>query len=276
MQDNSTYYDKPDKHQKHSHYEHKTTKLIRKNNEFTTKTFQKARKVSNKAKLIKSFKRIGKCLNEENVDEIPTTELTRVCLILINNYEHEKHDPKIGSMNDGYLLGLNHHRLGFKIFYLYNCQSNQYTKVLNFFLKNTKIQLTVYYSGPDSIDGIEFKDEKVSCNQFGDIISNCKNDNCKFVFISDCISGGSVFDIQKVSTQKMITFSVNKIAEPDSKDAKRSHGIFTYYFCKIIYEQPNITPKRFYDRMNAFLKRFNESFTYDFTDKNLEDESIFQ
>lgn len=279
MQDPSSYVDKPDRNQKHPHYEHRTTKLMMKNNEFSEKKFQRVRRVSNKKKIIQSFKRIGKCLNDATCEEIPILGLDRVCLILINNYEHDKHDPKIGPMNDGYLIGLYHHRLGYKIFYLYNCSSEKYPEFLQFFLTNTRRQLTVFYSGRDSISsgshGIEFKNEIVSSNQFSKIIAERNNGKCKVILISDCTAGGSVFDFQSVNKGKMISFSVNKATDPDSKEGRRSHGIFTYYFYKILYEQPNITPQRLFERMNASLKRFNETFSYYTTDKELENQPIF-
>ncbi|KAK8896820.1 hypothetical protein M9Y10_014741 [Tritrichomonas musculus] len=282
--DQEAFYDKPMKQQKHPHFEHRGAKLYRKNNEFSEKKFQRVRRVSRKSKLVHSFQRIGKCLNEENVANIPTDNLSKVCLILINNYEHDKHDPKIGAMNDGYLIGLYHHRLGFKVFYLYNCESSKYPECLEFFLKYTLGQLTVFYSGRDTIKngshGIEFKDNSISCNEFGRLIADNYNGRCKAVFISDCTSGGSVFDIKTVQNSsapsKVLSFYVNKTTDPDSKEGRRSHGIFTYYWCKILYECPNITPKRLNERMDASVKRFNENFVCECTDPNLENQPIFK
>ena len=54
-----SYVDTPDKKQKHPHYEHRTTKLDRKDNEFSSKKFQQVRKVSTHKNLLKSFGRIG-------------------------------------------------------------------------------------------------------------------------------------------------------------------------------------------------------------------------
>lgn len=281
MEDAAAFYDKPNKDQKHPHYEHRSEKLYRKNNEFSDKKFQCVRRVSNKKKLVSSFKRIGKCLNEANISEVPTEDLQKVCLILINNYEHDKHDPKIGAMNDGYLLGLQHHRLGFKVFYLYNCNCQQYPQFLEFFLKYTLQQLTVFYSGRDSIvsgsHGIEFKDNTISCSEFGKLISENYNGRCKAVFISDCTSGGSVFDISTVANgSDIISLSVDKTTDPDSKEGRRSHGIFTYYLCKIFNECPNITPKRLCERMNPSVERFGENFVCQVTNHDSENQPIFK
>ncbi|KAK8899574.1 hypothetical protein M9Y10_001890 [Tritrichomonas musculus] len=284
--DNNTCYDKPDKKQKHPHYEHRTTKLMRKNNEFSEKKFQNVRKISSQKKILKSFERIGRCLNHVSRNEMPKEGYDKVCLILMNNYEHDKHDPQVGVMNDGYLFGLYHHRLGFKVFYLYNCVQGNYPKYLQFFLIHTRENLTVFYSGRDSINmgchGIEFKDKTVTSNQFGRLIARDNNGLCKVVFVSDCIAGGSVFDIsmvnkvEKPNPSGMVSFSVDKLADPNSKDGRRSHGIFTYYFCKFIYECPNITPQRLVERMNASLKRFNMTFSCESTSQSVADEPMYK
>ncbi|KAK8878549.1 hypothetical protein M9Y10_005329 [Tritrichomonas musculus] len=280
MEDPSVYYDKPLKTQKHPHYEHRGAKLYKKNNEFSDKNFQRVRRVSNKKKLVNSLRRIGKCLNNATPADIPTQGLQKVCFILINNYAHDKHDPKIGPMNDGYLIGLNQHRLGFRIFYLHNCNSSQYSQFLQFFLKYTLQQLTVFYSGRNTATngspGIEFKEDSISSSDLGKLIAESYNRRCKAVFISDTTSGGSVYDIISVNKESnIISLSAGKSTDPDSKEGRRSHGIFTYYFCKIIYENPNITPYRLAERMNPSLKRFNETFFCEVSDHNSESRPIF-
>lgn len=283
MEDPSIYYDKPLKNQKHPHFEHRGAKLYKKNNEFSDKKFQKVRRVSNKKKLLQSFSRIGRCLNDLSPSDIPTENLQKVCLILFNNYDHDKHDPKIGPMNDSYLIGLNHHRLGYKIFYLFNCKCQQYPQFLGFFLKYTLQQLTVFYSGRNTLitgtAGIEFKDNTITCTEFGKLIAENYNRRCKAVFISDSTSGGSVFDISTIAKEtepsNIISLSAGKSTDPESKEGRRSHGIFTYYLCKILYECPSITPYRLAERMNPSLKRFNETFMCEVTDHNAENQPIF-
>lgn len=280
MEDPSTFCDSPDKKQKHPHYEHRAAKLYKKNNEFTQKKLQRVRRVSTKKKLVHSLQRIGKCLNDLTTADIPTQGLQKVCLILINNYEHEKHDPKVGAMNDAYLIGLHHHRLGFKIFYLYNCSAGQYPQFLEFFLKYTLDHLTVFYSGHNTLKsgtaGAEFKDSSISCNEFGRIISQNYNGRCKAVFISDTTASGSVFDINSVgSGSNIISLYASKSSDPDSKEGRRSHGIFTYYLCKILNECPNITPHNLILRMNASLKRFDETFVCEVTDHLSENQPMF-
>ena len=279
MTDQSIYSDKLLKHQKHPHFEHRTAKLYRKNNEFTNKKFQRVRHVSNKKNLVRSLKHIGVCLNDRTPDEIPKEGLQKVCLILINHYHHDKHDPKIGPLNDAYMLGLNHHRLGFNIFYLRNCEASKYPQFLEFFLKYTLQHLTVFYSGRNE-GGVEFKDRNISSSEFGKMISENYNGRCKAIFISDSACGGSVFNINPLVSQNrptdVISLYANKSTDPDSKEGRRSHGIFTYYLCKILNECPNITPVRLADRMNPSLKRFNMTFGCEVTNHDSENQPLFK
>ncbi|KAK8836862.1 hypothetical protein M9Y10_037387 [Tritrichomonas musculus] len=280
-----TFVDIPDKKQKHPHYEHRTIKLDLHNNKFSSKKFHNIRKVSTQKKLIKSFGRIGMCLNGKNSESIPAKDFSKACFILVNSYENEDTDLGVGPLNDGYLVGLKHHRLGFKVFYLYNPQCNEFADLLGFFLKNTKDALTVFYSGRDmsscGTQGIEFMNGSLSKNEISKIIEENNNGKARVMFITDSLGGGSVFDI-KTSNQKngvaepnMITFFVTKSCSPESKEGKRSHGIFTYYFCKITSERPNITPKRLLERMNPSLSRFSEIFRCQVTNQKLVDSPIF-
>ena len=281
-----TYADQPEKRQRDSSYEILSTKLYDKDHEFSDKKFQKTRKVSNREEILESFSRIGRCLNHVSRIEIPKAGLDKVCLIFMNNFkyeEYDKYDPQIGPMNDGYLVGLIHHRLGFKVFYLHNCKQGNYPKWVQFFLNHTTVNLTVFYSGHNK-NGIEFKDNKsVSKEQLSKLINENNECKCTALFISDCSEGGSVFEINKdnknnneeENTKRMISLSIEKSAEPNSKESKRLHGIFTYYLCKFIYDQPNITPKRLSERMEPSFQRFKSRFICETSNEKLQDIPIF-
>ena len=268
-----TYVDTPDKKQKHPHYEHQTIKLNAKDNEFSIKEFQKIRKDSTHKHLRKSFGRISMCLNNKDSSSIPTNELSKVCLILINTYEDEDTDLGVGPLNDGYLIGLKHHRLGFKVFYLYNPGSYEFTNYLAFFLKYTTNALTIYYSGRGNKCGIEFNhNEVLSAILIKEIISKNCNRNAHVIFISETLEGGSVFNVE--GNKNLISLSVNKSNKEDipknkEKENKRSHGIFTYYLCKIIGEFPNITPTRLIERLTPSIARFDEKFICEYSNNEL-------
>lgn len=269
-----TYVDKPDKKQKHPHYEHRTIKLDLKDNEFSWKKFQQVRQVSTHKNLLKSFGRIGMRLNNNSTSTVSPDGLDQVCLILINDYDEDDKKLGVGPLNDGYLVGLKHHRLGFKIFYLYNSRIEDFTRFLGFFMKNTKKSLTVFYSGrDDNSDGIEFNKGSLSKSSIQEIISQNCNENVKTIFITDCLGGGSVFDISNCSNA--ICFSVNKSVQNESGEIQRTHGIFTYYFCKITSESPYITPSRLVERINASINRFNEVFECQFSNKELVESPLF-
>lgn len=278
------FFDITEKMHKHSVYEHLTSKLDRKDNEFSCRQFHHIRKASTNKKLLDSMLKISICLNEKNISDIQITNLNKVCFILINNNQLEEKGLGVGPLNDGYLVCLNHYRHGFKVFYLYNPKSDLYLKFLGFFMKFTKVELTVFYSGPDltsfGIEGIEFSNGCLSKDSIGNIIAQNCTGKARILFMTDCIGGGSVFDIDScnhlkdVKPSNMISFYVNKM-EPESKESELSHGIFTYYFFKIINECPNITPDKLVDRMNPSLNRFNEIFRCEITNNELADSQIF-
>lgn len=277
-----TFVDTPNKKQNHPHYEHRTAKLDKKNNEFSDKKFHKVRKSATHKKLLESFGKIGMCLNNKTSANIPSGDLDKVCFILINTYEGEDRDLGVGPLNDGYLFGLKHHRLGFKVFYLYNPKSTNYTLFLGYFMQNTEKILTVFYSGGDSanygIHGIDFIDGTLHEGVIGNVISHNCNNKSRVIFITDSYNGGSVFDIHSVNLENnktptnLISFSIKKEERSLSKEIKRSQGIFTYYYCKIISDCPDVTPDQLVENINPSILRFNQFLSYDSTNPDL---SIF-
>ena len=282
------FADRPDKKQKHPHYEHKAIKLYNKKNQFTIKEFHRIRKDSTHKNLISSFSRISMCLNGKDPSKIPIRDLDKVCFILINTYEDTEDDLGVGPLNDGYIIGSDHHNLGFKVFYLYNPNSNEFLSHLNYFIKNVTKSLTIYYSGADSIDkngihGIQFIDTFIPSSQISILVCKECNPKVKVIFLSDCRTGGSIFDVDSMMSDYcanpliILSFFANKDKiSKDNKDMKRSHGIFTYYFCNIISETPNITPASFIERVNTYILRFNELAIVESTKPELFDSPIFE
>lgn len=269
---------------KNSLYESRVYKLDRKDNEFTSKQFHHIRKDTTNKKILDSLSKIGTCLNTKKTTDVKTENLNKVCFVLINSLQIENKSYEVGPLNDGYLICLQHYRLGFKVFYLFNPESIQYLKFLEFFMMFTKIELTVFYSGPDlssfGVEGIEFSNGSLTKDSIGKIIAHNCSGNARILFITDCRGGGSVFDINSCNHQKnakpsnMISFYVNKSESPESKESLLSHGIFTYYFCKIISKNPEITPDKLVDMMNPSLSRFNEVFRCEITNNELVDSRI--
>ena len=129
------------------YYENRITKLEHKNKHFSIEKFQKVRKFSSSKKILQSFGRIGLYLNNKTTTCIPKDNLKKIYFVLINDYEKESKDHGVGPLNDGYLISLIHHRLGFKIYYLYNSLRDKFTSFLEFFLKSTVTALTVFIQG---------------------------------------------------------------------------------------------------------------------------------
>lgn len=276
-----TYVDAPNKRHVHPHYEHRTNKLDLKDNQFSTKEFHCVRKVSTHKSLLKLLGRIGMCLNDKPSTSIPFGDLDKVCFMLINDYEHDKdYDLGVGPLNDASLIGLKHHRLGFKVFYLYNAKCEDFSSYLSLFLKNTRESLIVFYTGRTSMTDIHFKKGFIPKSTVRDIIAQNCTGSQRITFITDCIEGGSVFDINSIPNDitqnaNMISLYVDKLYSPQSKEARRSHGIFTYYFSKFTNDTPDISPKRMNERMKPSLKRFDQVFHFDSTKAKLADTPLY-
>lgn len=281
-----TYVDEPDKRQKGSKFE-KRAKLL--DIDFTKTQFQKTRKVSTNKTLIKSFGRIGMCLNNKPTESVPVDELDKVCFILCNTYKRDDLSLGIGPLNDAYMVGLNFHRFGFKIFYLRNPRSEEFLDYMKFFLNNTKETLVIYYSGRiisiphtdptrPNITAAVFDDGELHDEEIGAVLNENCNHKVKVILISDCRGGGSIWNIKSLTEDgeekpDILTFS-GKV-DPDAtanalNKTHKLHGVFTYYFCRLLNECPDITPERLSERINPPLNRFDESVMCQFTNDDVE------
>ena len=270
-----SYVDSPNKKLMHPHYDHRTKKLDNKDSNFTCKQFQNIRKSSTQRNIIKSFRRIGMCINNTPISILPKKNLDKVCFIIINDYTTKDKKLGVGPLNDGYLIGLEHYHLGCKIFYLHNSKINEFQILLQFFMNNTTNQLTIFYTGrDDGSENIEFNNGILSKKYIEKVISSNCNGKLKIILITDTCGTGSVFDIRRC--KNTVSFFVNKLKSDQSKEHQLSHGIFTYYLCKFIKEnEKGITPNDLVKKINSSIDRFNEYFICEITSKELGDEPIF-
>lgn len=223
------------------------------------KKIQQFNETSNQKKILRSFRRIGRCLNKINIQNIQAEKFSKVCLILINNVGQDKNINKVGELNDGYLFGLYHNRLGFKVFYLINRTQSNYLMFFRLFVQNTKDNLTIVYSGAGNTIDFNIDDQST-------INSQMNEEKCKIVFISDCKMSRSISDAQNENSREIISFTINNIM----------HGVFIYYYCKTIFNDTNITLKMLLKRLNLSLERYKESFESTTSNKLNQNEPIYK
>lgn len=277
-----TYVDRPDKKEKRIHYEKRIGKMDE-HYFFTPKDFHELRKISTHKKLIKAFTRIAMRLNDLTPDDLPPGNLDRVCFLLINDYEKDKfNELGVGPLNDGYLFGINQYRMDFNVFYLYNPTSVEYSTFLDFFMKKTQKCLTVYFSGrnSDGNQGILFSKDILAKDTINDIIASGCNGKAHYIFIDDCLTGGTIFDIPSIIKQNkpiknLISISIDKSSTPGYKQGKRTHGLLTFYLCKSVSEKPDINPNELIEKMNLEFRRFKLKFECSITDQELANMPVF-
>ncbi|KAK8882838.1 hypothetical protein M9Y10_045481 [Tritrichomonas musculus] len=286
-----TYIDVPNKKQKHPHYEHRTAKLDKQNQEFSKKAFQQLRKYSTHKKIIKALSRISMCVNDKKSENIQTDRLTKVCFILCNTYDRNDYNLGVGPLNDALMIASQHHRLGYEVFYLHNPRKTEFTNYCDFFLKNTQKSLTIFYSGrgktvAGSIDGemcsninaIVFDCGMIVEDELSKILSQNPNGKAKITLITDSCNGGSPWNLASVLKEnhnynsKIVSLSIsNNLPESETTAIdKKCQGLFTYYFCKYLTESPEIDPSSLCAKINPSLKRFNECVIFERTTKDLE------
>lgn len=283
-----TYVDKV-KHQKKFHYENRIKRLNKKYNydEFDEHEFHKTRKSSTKPHLLKAIGRVALSLNDKEPESINVDDLDDVCFILMNSYKDLKHhNLGVGPLNDGEMIAVNFHRRGYKVFYLFNSTKDKFLQFAQFFIKNTQKQLVIFYTGRAAKTGthhsaIMFPEGLLEPNQLGQAFKDVGEIHSNVVLITDCCTGGSVWSIEEImknygekACPNIMTLAVRKNAS-NMKKFDKTHGMFTYYLCKILNEKPNISPNGLVERINPPLSRFDECLLYHETLKELNRRPIF-
>lgn len=278
-----TYVDNPGHKAKHQHYENKIDELDKKNNDFSCKKFYHQRNnYSTHKKTLKAFGRISMCLNEKQPSDLPVNDMDNVCFILINDYENKhKYELGVGPLNDGYIFANHMNKMGYKVFYLYNTESDKFSDFLAFFMKNTSSYLTVFYTGRvmNKSRGISFAKTALSQESMENIITQNYNGQSHVVFVTDSLESGSAFNIDKLPYKTMISIAVKKKIDPKSivvSYDKHYHGIFTYYLVKEITRNPAATPREIVENMSSKLSRFDERVVIDTSDPSLNDFPVFK
>lgn len=281
------FIDEPEKPEKHSIYIHKVVKLDNKNNQFSEKKFQHVRQISNSKEIISSFRRIGMYLNKKEIYQLPQGNIDKVCFILINNYEKDTETLGVGPLNDAYLFALIHHKLNYKIVFLYNPSKITFVTSLEYFLLHTTNSLTFYYTGKDSLSRIKKMDhgilfrgmnETFSNTDFAHLVSEKSNGKARILIVSDCTNDDYIFNIKAAKKAKnpteIVSFSVVK-AFMNPKQKRKSQGLLTYYFCKLLRQFPNSSPNQMTRYLNVSMQRFKQVVSANLSNESLSEQPLF-
>lgn len=288
-------------HNKPIPYEKKTERLEL---NFPKSDFVKARRSSTISKSLQALKSVGTHLNSKKFDFISKDDLDRVCFVIVNTYKKQNFHLGVGPMNDAYIVASNHHRRGYKVFFLHNSTCDEFLTYLKFFIQYTQISLTVFYAGRTTsiqkeikqndsgsleqkknklVKAMIFEQGYVIDNDIGILLANFKRNQAKFVFISDCCHGGPIWEFDSPNfcllnlPDNIISISVENDEEISDYDKLliTNDGIFTIWFWRISNEYPSVTPCQLKEKIAPQLKKFGLSVVYHSTSNNLYKEPIF-
>ena len=265
-------------------------------NNFTKAQFQQVRASSTIEAVLADFNKIGTLLNGKPTSSVNVGSLNRVCFLMCNTYTRSDYHLGVGPLNDAYTVASNHHKMGFTIYFLHNSTKEEFIEYLKLFLKHTKKELTIFFTGHgasvkdkngDESDGFDeamvFDKGYIVDDDLAKILRENANGKTRIILLTDCCHSGSIWDIQSCKKLgiKMPPNIISLSAAKDSQTAKqttigkKSQGIFTYFFWKFVNEDPKITPKQLEGKINPSIKNFNQCFVIAATSDEMENKPIF-
>lgn len=245
---------------------------------FNKEQFQGQRTLSTTEELLKRFNTFSTCLNNKKTSQIPKI-FNKACYICCNTYTKPEYALGPGPLNDALTVAENHKKRGYDIYYLHNPKPADFLLFLQHFLSKTKQALTVFFTGHgasvpdqdgDESDGFDeamvFDTGYIVDDDLVVYLSKYTNPRVNVLLLTDCCHSGSIWDIQSAGFHKL-KLSKNIISISAAKDdqtakqatiGKKSQGLFTYYFWKIVNENPRITPEQMEVKIKPFLTKFKQ------------------
>jgi hypothetical protein len=225
---------------------------------------------------VQELEEIGTNLAEQDPESLVPAE--KSCFVCCNSYTVERLRLGVGPVNDSVTVAFNHKQRGYTVYFLHNPLANDFKTWLAVFLKGTKKALTVFFTGHgasvpdrngDESDGFDeamiFDKGYIIDDTLQDIVRANVHGNAKILLLTDCCHSGSIWDLQS-SREKLPGNILSLSASEDSQTAKQTkmnkkdQGIFSYFFWKLVNEDPKITPNALAEKINPNLKRFNQKF----------------
>ena len=230
-----------------------------------------------------------------NTNKLPTT-LEKVCFVCINTYVGTNMSLGDGPMNDGYNIAKCLKRYGYTVYYLLNPKKSNFLAKLEFFFKNVKSELVVYYTGHgtsvrdtngDEADGYDeamvFVDGNIIDDTLVETLIEHKNTTNKCVLMSDCCHSGTIWDIQggDIKGRKLPDDVMSISAASDKQTAKQTvverleQGMFTYNIMKILKAEPNLSATECKTKLTSVLRKYGQTVTLGATTASMLTDPLF-
>jgi hypothetical protein len=244
---------------------------------FTREQFQKARLSKAESDVVADLERLGTNLHGKDPNSIEPGD--KACFICCNTYTKPKLALGVGPLNDSHTVADNHVKRGYALFFLHNPTTEEFLSFLPKFLKDTKVALTVFYTGHganirdrdgDEDDGFDeamvFDEGYIVDDKLLDALSENANGTTRVLLLSDCCHSGSIWDLQSaIEKGKKLPANLLSIsAAADSQTAKQttvnkmSQGIFSFYLWKALNSKQKSTPNDLTSSVSPNLTRFNQ------------------
>ena len=263
-------------------------------NNFTKKQFQAQRNGNSIEDALAQISKVATNLKGASPSSIKPAD--KLCFICCNTYTKAQYQLGVGPLNDSTTVAINHQKRGYKVYFQHNPTPDEFRQFLPVFLKNATKQLTVFFTGHganvkdrdgDESDGLDeamvFDTGHIVDDELVKILGENANGTTKILLLTDCCHSGSIWDLQSAGKRggKLPNNILSISAAKDSQTAKQTRmenkdqGIFSFFFWKLVNENPKATASALESRMNEKLNKFKQHFTAFATSSNMMKEPLF-
>lgn len=223
----------------------------------------------------------------------------RKCIfICCNTYTKPEYSLGVGPINDTLAIASFMRKIGFQIFFILNPTSNEFLHYFKHFIGCTKEYLVVYYVGHGGYlektntdsekvknEAFIFDEDYVTDNILSEAIANSgKPESSTVCLISDCCHYGTIYDFKSGHFKEIrmplniysISSSRNYQISKQSSVGDKDHGIFSFYFFRLLMQDPDLTPISMEQKINQYLSKYNQKYVFSATSPEILDKIFFQ
>lgn len=232
----------------------------------------------------------------QRISSLPN-EHRKCIFICCNTYEKAEYSLGVGPMNDTLAVADYMKKIGFQVFFILNPTSNEFLHYFKHFIGCTVEYLVVYYIGHGGFvnssddnndkksEALIFDENVVTDNILSEAIANSgKPESSTVCLINDCCHNGKIFDFrpgffkETRMPSNIYSISSSRISQNSKLTSvgEKDQGIFTFFFFKLLIQDPNLTPISMEQKINQHLQKYDQKYICSTTSPEILNKIVFQ
>ncbi|OHT07656.1 Clan CD, family C14, metacaspase-like cysteine peptidase [Tritrichomonas foetus] len=202
----------------------------------------------------------------------------RVALIICNTYTSSKYQLGTGPLSDSFTAAAYLKELNFAVYFARNPTRKEYKEYIKLFFEAKAENIFIYYTGHSETvsagseedagkdESLIFEDGPLMDEELAELISKSKKDeNSVITMLNECCHSGNTWNIKGTAfssytmPKKLILISsIRANSTTPSSVGSKDHGLFSFYFFRLVNDNQGITYPKLESEINHYLAKHQQ------------------